>query len=186
MISDFSRSFFLFVVRWIILVGLYLFNTCTVGNLEVFTVVEMSWPWTRNFLHNWYVFNCKSFRASWDATSSSTPGARLQKKCWQINKIKPGKSFSSAGRAGSQTELCLLWILSAHSTNHLSKLLFLTKLQMETSSNFSLSRRRGSRSRVWQQGEGKRESFPGRCKVWAPSWRCEVTSSARGSRRNLL
>lgn len=99
-------------------------------------------------------------RASWDATSSSTPGARLQKKCWQINKIKPGKSFSSAGRAGSQTELCLLWILSAHSTNHLSKLLFLTKLQMETSSNFSLSRRRGSRSRVWQQGEGKRESFP--------------------------
>ena len=101
-------------------------------------------------------------------------------------KIKPGKSFSSAGRAGSQTELCLLWILSAHSTNHLSKLLFLTKLQMETSSNFSLSRRRGSRSRVWQQGEGKRESFPGRCKVWAPSWTCEVTSSARGSRRNLL
>ena len=76
MISDFSRSFFLFVVRWIILVGLYLFNTCTVGNLEVFTVVEMSWPWTRNFLHNWYVSNCKSFRASWDATSSSTATSR--------------------------------------------------------------------------------------------------------------
>ena len=36
----------------------------------------MSWPWTWNFLHNWYVFNCKSFRASWDATSSSTATSR--------------------------------------------------------------------------------------------------------------
>lgn len=67
-ISDFSSSFLLCVVRWIILLGLYLFYTCTIGNLEVFTVVEMSWTWTRNFPRNWHAFKCKSFRASWDAT----------------------------------------------------------------------------------------------------------------------